>query len=95
MNTKFIFLDPRKAAPGTVVPAQRLTSLANKRLGILWNNRTGTDRLLKHVVELLHQKHHFAEVYFTKKMFIGNAAPVEIIDELVARVDAVVVGVGD
>ena len=95
MNTKFIFLDPRKVSPGMVVPAQRLTTLANKRLGILWNNRTGTDRLLNHVVELLHQKYNFAEVYFTKKMFIGNAAPAEIIDDLVARVDAVVVGVGD
>ena len=95
MTTKFIFLDPRKAAPGVVVPARRLKSLAGKRLGILWNNRAGTDRLLRHVAALLHEKHRFAEIYFTRKMFIGNAAPAEIIDDLATRVDAVVVGVGD
>ena len=96
MNTKLIVLDPRqKPSADMVVPAKRLTSLTNKRLGLLWNNRLGGDRLLKHVAELLNQKYHFAEIYFTKKTFIGNAAPVEIIDDLVSRVDAVVVGVGD
>lgn len=95
MTSRFVFLDPRSAPPTCVPRAKRLTSLANKRLGILWNNRPGTDRLLRHVADLLHQKHHFSEIYFTRKMFIGNAAPPEIIDDLVSRVDAVIVGVGD
>ena len=93
---KLIVLDPRQeCSTGAVVPARRLNSLTNKRLGLLWNTRVGGDRFLKHVAELLHQKYHFAEIYFTKKKFIGNAAPTEIIDDLVSRVDAVVVGVGD
>ena len=96
MNTEFIALDPRLGpSTGAVVPARRLTSLANKRLGLLWNNRAGGDLLLKHVAALLHQKYRLAEIYFTKKTFIGNAAPAEIIDDLVARSDAVIVGVGD
>lgn len=96
MNMPLIVLDPRLASSAhTVVPAKRLTSLTNKRLGLLWNNRLGGDRLLKNVAELLHQKYHFAEIYFTKKTFIGNAAPPEIIDDLASRVDAVVVGLGD
>ncbi|RPI42870.1 MAG: hypothetical protein EHM59_16800 [Betaproteobacteria bacterium] len=91
-----IVLDPR-LAPGArrVVPAPRLESLTAKRLGILWNNRLGGDRLLKHVGEVLKQRYGLAEIYFTRKTFIGNAAPAEIIDDLVARTDAVVVGVGD
>lgn len=96
MNTKLVVLDPRQApSAALVVPAKRLTTLRNKRLGLLWNNRLGGDRLLKHVAELLHQKYQFAEIYFTKKTFIGNAAPAEIIDDLASRVDAVVVGLGD
>jgi hypothetical protein len=94
---ELIFLDPRlDSSAGAVVPANRLESLTNKRLGLLWNNnRPGGEWLLKHVAELLNQKYNLAEIYFTKKMFIGNAAPAEIIDDLVSRVDAVVVGVGD
>jgi hypothetical protein len=89
-------LDPRLKPGGRgVTPAPRLETLTDKRLGILWNNRLGGDKLLKHVGEILRQKHKLAEVYFTKKTFIGNAAPAEIIDDLVQRCDAVVVGVGD
>ena len=91
-----IVLNPRQGpSAGVVVPAKRLASLANKRLGLLWNNRPGGDWLLKHIAELLDRKYHLAETYFTMKTFIGNAAPAEIIDELVSRVDAVIVGVGD
>lgn len=91
-----IVLDPRlKSGARVVTPAPRLASLANKRLGILWNNRLGGDKLLKHVGRLLQEKCGVSDVYFTRKTFIGNAAPPEIIDDLVSRVDAVVVGVGD
>jgi len=91
-----IVLDPR-LTPGArrVAPAPRLESLTGKRLGLLWNNRLGGDRLLRHVGEVLKENHGLAEVYFTKKTFVGNAAPEEVIDDLVAKVDAVVVGVGD
>ncbi len=96
MNTPLIVLDPRqKPSASLVVAAKRLKSLNNIRLGLLWNNRLGGDRLLKNIAELLNQKYHFAEIYFTKKTFIGNAAPPEIIDDLVSRVDAAVVGLGD
>jgi hypothetical protein len=92
----FVFLDPRQGpSTGAVVPAKRLTSLTGKRLGILWNNRPGGDALLTHVAESLKQKYELAEVYFTKKTFIGNAAPQEVIDDLASRVDAAIVGVGD
>jgi hypothetical protein len=92
----FVFLDPRQGPSlGAVVPASRLTSLAGRRLGILWNNRPGGDRFLQQVADLLNQKCEFSEIYFTKKTFIGNAAPQEIIDDLASRVDAAIVGVGD
>lgn len=90
------FLDPRVGpSTGAVVPANRLTSLTKKRLGLLWNNRPGGDRLLKQIADVLQQKYDLAEVYFTKKTFIGNAAPAEIINDLASRVDAAIVGVGD
>ena len=96
MNMKLIVLDPRqKPSADMVVPAKRLTTLTNKRLGLLWNNRLGGEELLRRIAALLHAKHRLGEIYFTKKTFIGNPAPAEVIADLVARVDAVVVGVGD
>ena len=90
------FLDPRQgASSGAFVPAVRLESLTNKRLGLLWNNKVGGDVLLKHVADILNKKYNLADIYFTKKMFIGNAAPPEVVDDLASRVDAVIVGVGD
>lgn len=91
-----IVLDPRlKKVSRVVPPAPRLEALANKRVGILWNNRLGGDRLLKHVGTLLQTQHGVSEIYFTKKTFVGNAAPKEVLDDLLSRVDAAVVGVGD
>ena len=91
-----IVLDPRlKRREKKVEPAPRLESLTGKRLGILWNNRLGGDALLRHIGEQLKQQHGLADVYFTKKTFVGNAAPAELIDDLVSKVDAVVAGVGD
>ena len=96
MNTRLVVLDPRQAPSASmVIPAKRLTTLRNKRLGLLWNNRLGGDHILKNVADLLNRKYQLAEIYFTKKTFIGNAAPPEVIDDLVSRVDAVVVGLGD
>jgi hypothetical protein len=92
----FVFLDPRQGLKaGEMQPAERLTSLMGKKLGILWNNRPQGDKLLQHVAELIKQKYDCAEVYFTKKPYIGNAAPQEVIDDLASKVDAAVVGVSD
>jgi hypothetical protein len=92
----FVFLNPRQGPKtGQVQPAARLASLTGKKLGILWNNRPQGDRLLKYVAELIQKKYECAEVYFTKKPYIGNEAPQELIDDLASRVDAAVVGVGD
>ncbi|RMF94180.1 MAG: hypothetical protein D6736_00545 [Nitrospinota bacterium] len=92
----FVFLDPRQGPKYDLLePAPRLPSLKGKRLGILWNNRPGGDRLLRYVAEILHQKYELAEIYFTKKPFIGNEAPPEVLEDLASRVDAAVVGLGD
>jgi hypothetical protein len=92
----FVFLDPRqKSKFGLLDPAKRLTTLRGKRIGILWNNRPCGDALLRNVAEALNAKYGLEDVYFTKKTFIGNAAPDAIIEELAARVDAAIVGVGD
>jgi hypothetical protein len=91
-----VVLDPRKESGRiAVTPATRLSSLSNKRLGLLWNGRAGGDRILKHIAEHLKERYHLAAVHFIKKSYIGFPASPELIDEFVARTDAVIVGVGD
>ena len=90
------FLDPRQGSKFEgAKTAVRLDSLRGKRLGLLWNHRLGGEPLLREIGKVLAERHGLAEVYFTKKLFVGNPAPPEIIDDLVSRVDAVVVGIGD
>jgi len=89
-------LDPRQGPTGGMVePAKRAGTLRGIRLGILWNNRPGGDKVLREIVRVLEERHEFEDVYFTKKPYIGNEAPQEVIDELVNRIDAAIVGVGD
>ena len=93
---ELVVLNPRAdSSSATFVPAKRLETLLNKRLGLLWNNKHSGDVLLRQVAQILDQKYHFAEIYFTQKMFIGTGAPKEIIDDLASRVDAVVCSLGD
>lgn len=92
----FVFLDPRQGpSRGAVEPARRLPTLDGKRVGILWNNRPGGDKVLKELARLLQERHEISDVYFTKKPFIGNEAPDDVLEEVLAHADAAIVGVGD
>jgi hypothetical protein len=92
----FVYLDPRQdSLTGTVVPARRAATLDGKRVGVLWNNRPGGDIILRELIRLLRERHELADVYFTKKQTIGNGAPEDVLDDLVAHADVAIVGVGD
>jgi len=96
LTVGFVFLDPRQGSVGGLVePAKRPASLKGLRIGLLWNNRPGGDKVLRELVRILDELHQFASVYFTKKPYIGNEAPEAVIQDLRSRVDAAIVGVGD
>jgi len=73
----------------------RLDSLSGKTLGVIWNGRLPGDLILNRMIEILKETHDIKEVVFRGKPYIGNIAPNEIFDEMSARCDAVVAGVGD
>lgn len=81
---------------GRLVMATRPPSLTGKRLAVLWNGRPHGDKILRRVLELLRERHAVEVTDFLKKPYIGNVAPPEYFDRLLAsRAEAVVVGVGD
>ncbi len=90
-------LDPT-AGPvsGKLVLAPRFGTLNGLKIGVLWNGRPYGDKVLRKLIELLREKYTFDVIDFLKKSYIGNIAPQEFFDKLIAdKVDAVFVGVGD
>ncbi len=90
-------LDP-KAGPviGKLVLAPRFGTLNGLKIGVLWNGRTYGGNLLRKIIEVLKEKYRLEVVAFLQKAYVGNIAPKEFFDQLVAKkADAVIVGVGD
>lgn len=81
---------------GALVMAPRPATLAGARLAVLWNGRPHGDKILRRVLDLLRERHALEVADFLKKPYIGNVAPGEYFDRLLAsRATAVLVGIGD
>lgn len=88
-------LDPTLAPPRSTVLSPRLTTLAGKTIGVIWNGRPPGDVLFDQMFRILREKYAIKDVVFRSKPYIGNIAPAEVFDELAKKCDAVVTGVGD
>lgn len=92
----FVMLKPRHGAKSAELEfAKRLGTLEGKVIGTLWNNRPHGDEFLQQLGEELKTRYKVAEVVHRKKVFINSRAPMEVLEELKERCDAVVAGIGD
>ncbi len=82
-------------ATGKFRKAPRLDTLNGKVLGAIWNSRVHGDKVINHVATALKERYGVKEFVLRKKPYLGNIAPKEILDELAAKCDAVITGVGD
>jgi hypothetical protein len=80
---------------GPAVLADRPESLSGLRLGLLANIKHNADQFLDEVGKVLIAQHGVVKVLARKKPDITSTAPEEILDDLRAGCDIVVVGVGD
>jgi hypothetical protein len=91
-------IDPT-AQPGirasATVLASRKPDLRGRTVGLLANVKRNAEQFLDEVGTLLQQEHGAARVVRRKKLSITDPVPADILDELVATCDVVVVGVGD
>jgi hypothetical protein len=85
---------PANRARRTVLAARK-PDLRGSRVGLLANVKRNAEQFLDEVGALLQQEHRAAGVVRRKKMSITDPVPPDILAELVAACDAVVVGVGD
>jgi hypothetical protein len=82
-------------ATGKFRAAPRLVTLHGKILGAIWNSRPHGDKVIEAAVDVLKERYGIKDLLLRKKPYLGNLAPKEIIDELTAKCDAVITGVGD
>jgi hypothetical protein len=85
---------PAAGVRATVLAA-RSPDLRGSRVGLLANVKRNAEQFLDEVGALLRQEHGAAGVVRRKKLSITDPVPPEILDDLVATCDVVVVGVGD
>jgi hypothetical protein len=85
---------PTGGARATVLAA-RQPDLHGRRVGLLANVKRNAEQFLDEVGALLRQEHGAAGVVRRKKLSITDPVPPDILADLVATCDVVVVGVGD
>jgi hypothetical protein len=87
-------LSSREAVVGLTL-ASRPTALAGVRVGLLENGKQNARRFLEDVAELLGDRYGAGEATLRRKENFAQPAAPELVDQLTAESDVVVIGVGD
>jgi hypothetical protein len=85
---------PASQTRATILAARK-ADLRGSKVGLLANVKRNAEQFLDDVGALLQQEHGVAGVVRRKKKSITDPVPPEILADLVAECDVVVVGVGD
>jgi hypothetical protein len=75
--------------------ASRPADLGGVRVGLLENGKQNARRLLEDVADVLRERYGVGDATLRRKELFSAPAPPELVDELSAASDVVVVGVGD
>ena len=95
-NGTIVVLNPTAPPREVRYPmAERLSDIRGKSVGFLWNNKPNGDVLFGRLEELLRRKYEIRGASYGQKPTASIPASEEVLDQLVASADAVVVGLGD
>lgn len=96
MSERLVILDPTAGPqPSRLALAPRLDSLERKVVGLIDNTKLNSDRFIFHLQDVLRREHPSLEFVVRRKAGASSVASTDILDDLVARCDAVVAAVGD
>ena len=87
-------LSSRQAVPGLTL-APRSGALAGARIGLLENGKQNARRFLEDVADLLRDRYGAGEATLRRKENFAQPASPELVDQLSAESDVVVIGIGD
>jgi hypothetical protein len=74
---------------------RRFTTLDGATIGLLGNSKLNADAILGAIGDLLGQQYALESVVARMKPSFSHPAPPEIVEEMAARCDVVLAGVGD
>lgn len=93
---KVRLLDPTgDAIPRISERAKRLESLQGIHLGLLENRKPNSGKILTYIASLLQERYGVASYSLLAKPDASRPSPEDIVNELAARSQAVLTGVGD
>jgi hypothetical protein len=75
--------------------APRRAALSGARIGLLENGKQNARALLEDVADILRERHGAGEVTLRRKEIFSQPAPPELVSDLSAASDVVVIAVGD
>ena len=75
--------------------APRRAELSGARVGLLENGKQNASLFLHEVAEILRERYGAGEARLRRKENFAQPAPAELIDQLSAEADLVVIGIGD
>ena len=87
-------LSSRDTAPGLTLAA-RPAHLSGARVGLLENGKQNARRFLEDVADLLRDRHGAGEATLRRKENFAQPAAPDLVDQLSAESDVVVIGIGD
>ena len=87
-------LSSRATSPAFTL-APRPADLSGARIGLLENGKQNARRFLEDVADVLRARHGAGQATLRRKELFSAPAPPELIDELSAESDVVVIGIGD
>jgi hypothetical protein len=85
----------RTTATAGLTLAERPRDLEGARIGLLENGKQNARVMLDAVAGVLRERHGAGDVVVRRKEVFSAPAPPELVDELSAASDVVVIGVGD
>jgi len=80
---------------GEIEMARRPGNLEGKVLGFMWNDKPNGDVLLKKLEDLLKERLRPSGTLMRKKPMASSGAPPDVLEELSAKCDFVILAIGD
>ena len=92
-----ILLNPQGSSPEIrhELAPRRFTTLDGATIGLLGNSKLNADAILGAIGELLGQQYGLESVVARMKPSFSHPASPELVDEMAAKCDVVLAGVGD
>ena len=96
MTKTVTLLDPTvKPKRKEINMAARPDSLEGRVAGFLWNSKPNGEVMLDRLSRRLNEKYHFSQIVRQDKPQASHPASEDVLDELAAKCDVVLISLGD